>query len=35
MNASSPRTTRVWDMLVRVGHWSLVVAFAVAYFSEG
>jgi cytochrome b len=35
MTDSSPKTARVWDLLVRAGHWSLVVAFAVAYFSEG
>jgi cytochrome b len=32
---SKAATTRVWDVLVRVGHWLLVIAFAVAYFSEG
>jgi cytochrome b len=32
---SKVATTRVWDVFVRVGHWLLVIAFAVAYFSEG
>jgi len=30
---SQPTGTLVWDRLVRFGHWALVAAFAVAYFS--
>lgn len=29
------KSTKVWDLLVRVGHWTLVAAFATAYITEG
>lgn len=32
--SSQPATVQVWDPLVRIFHWTLALAFFVAYFSE-